>query len=40
MMPNCISWNQNLLGDYCHHCGEKIVKPEDFSIKKLIMDGL
>jgi len=38
-MSRCISCNRNLLGDYCHHCGEKVVTVDDFSFKRLMADA-
>jgi len=35
-MAKCISCNRNLLGNYCHRCGEKVVEPQDFSFKKIM----
>ncbi len=36
----CKSCNTDLLGDYCHLCGEKIVHENDFSIIKIIEQGI
>ena len=39
----CKNCGQTLQGTYCHQCGEKVVEPNDFSIKTLLgqfLDGI
>jgi hypothetical protein len=39
----CKNCKQKLEGKFCHHCGEKIVEPKDFSLKTMfvqVVDGL
>lgn len=38
-MSKCVSCNRNLHGDYCHHCGEKVVTVDDFSFKRIVGDA-
>lgn len=35
---SCKTCGSELRGDYCHHCGEKFLKPEDKSAKKWLAD--
>jgi len=35
-MKHCINCNSNLVGPYCHHCGEKIVNDNDLNLRMLI----
>lgn len=34
----CKTCGSQLLGNYCHHCGEKVLLPEDKSAKKWLAD--
>lgn len=40
MNSNCLSCGENLVGKYCHACGEKTVSDADFTLKKIIGDGI
>lgn len=40
MNQNCLSCGENLVGEYCHACGEKTVSDKDFTLKKIIGDGI
>ena len=31
----CVNCKTDLIGDYCHACGEKVVSPKDFTLVKL-----
>jgi hypothetical protein len=34
-IKKCINCQTDLVGEYCHSCGEKVVSPKDFSFVKL-----
>jgi len=40
MRSNCLSCGESLVGKYCHACGEKTVSDKDFTLKKIIGDGI
>ncbi len=36
----CISCHAELNGSYCHSCGEKVVESKDFTLRKIIGEGI
>ena len=40
MPKTCANCNETLEGDYCHHCGEKVVKESDFHLKTLLFQAV
>lgn len=36
----CVSCGTKLIDKHCHHCGEKVVSSDDFSLSKLIEQGI
>ncbi len=39
-MNQCLSCRTQLQGKYCHECGERVVEATDFTLKKIIGDGV
>jgi hypothetical protein len=36
----CVTCGTELVGNYCHKCGEKVVSPHDFTFAKLLEQGV
>lgn len=36
----CLSCSASLYGNFCHECGERVVESNDFTLKKIIGDGI